>query len=161
MIYRIDPSSGTLNQWTDTFKIYTHTGIVPKCPPRWLQPFNSPLPTPPPHVVTSTFPTAHSLHSSHWPTHPPKVLSVQTLSSQKPSTLHFRPPTPSLWCHLGIPLSTSVLLLPLGVQSCLWVSAEFPRGPQSVLGPQAPLRSFQPTEEAGTEIKERDEGCLE
>lgn len=113
---------------------------MPKCPPRWLQPSNSP------RVEASTLPTSHSLHSSHRPTHPPEALCTDP---QLTGTfhLHLRLRAPSLWCRLRVLLSNSILLLPVGL-------GRFPRGRQSVLGPQAL------SVEAGTEIQERDEGAL-
>lgn len=60
MIYRINPNSETLNQWRDTFKIYTDSA---KDPPRWLQQFTQ-LRSVEENAGASAFPTAHSLHSS-------------------------------------------------------------------------------------------------
>lgn len=107
MIYRIDPSSGTLDQWTDTFTIYRQCqdALQEGCS-RPTAPCGG-LPPPP----------ARSLHSSHRPAHPPKALCTDP---QLPGALHLhlRPPAPCLRCRLGSPLRDSVLLLPPGIQSC-------------------------------------------
>lgn len=53
------------------------------------------------------------------------------------------------------------MLLPLRVRSSLQVLEESLREPQSILTPQALHGSLQPTGEMGTEIKKKDEECLE
>lgn len=132
---------------------------MPKCPPRWLWQFCGGerwcL-----HVSLCSRPallTTGWLILPSFSLHRPSQLTETfhtTLQAPLPGTLPAVPP----WdCT-----HDAVLLLPLRVQPCLWVSAESLRGPESVLDSQGPHASLGPIGEMGTEIiKQRDEGGLE